>query len=147
MPRLSGLHCRFVARCFGRAFRRAAGYPVDQARDALAVAAASKDIASVGRLLWVRYVNTVSFDEKELSESLVPHPLGCSLLEVEVGSGSVEMTKSSSSSTVRDRRVRQCETLKQSISTGNLELITLMRRRLPEAELRERVDLLEVAAE
>jgi hypothetical protein len=39
------------------------------------------------------------------------------------------------------------ETLKQSISTGNLELIKLMRERLPEAELRDRVDLLEVTAE
>jgi hypothetical protein len=39
------------------------------------------------------------------------------------------------------------ETLKQSISSGNLELFKLVRERLPEAELRDRVDLLEVAAE
>jgi hypothetical protein len=37
--------------------------------------------------------------------------------------------------------------LKQSISTGNLELIKLVRERLPEGELGVRVDLLEVAAE
>jgi hypothetical protein len=39
------------------------------------------------------------------------------------------------------------ETLTMAISTGSLELIKLMRERLPEAELRDRVDLLEVAAE
>jgi hypothetical protein len=37
--------------------------------------------------------------------------------------------------------------LKQSISTGNLELIKLMRERLPDGELRDRVELREVAAE
>jgi hypothetical protein len=37
--------------------------------------------------------------------------------------------------------------LKQSISTGNLELIKLMRERLPKGELRGRVELMEVAAE
>jgi hypothetical protein len=39
------------------------------------------------------------------------------------------------------------DTLKQSISIGNLELFKLMRERLPEAEFRLRDDLMEVAAE
>jgi hypothetical protein len=39
------------------------------------------------------------------------------------------------------------ETLKQSISTGNLELFKLVRERLPEAVLRIRLDLMEVAAQ
>jgi hypothetical protein len=39
------------------------------------------------------------------------------------------------------------ETLKQAISTGNAELIKMMRERLPDAELHERRDLRAVAAE
>jgi hypothetical protein len=39
------------------------------------------------------------------------------------------------------------ETLKQSISTGNLGMFRMVRERLPEGELRDRVDLMEVAAE
>jgi hypothetical protein len=124
--------------------RMASGHPVDEALDDLAVAAASNDIALVGRLLGPRDVNTVFFSEKELLESLVRHRLECSLLDVAVGSGSVEMTKYllefHGATPAR-------ETLKQSISTGNLELIKLMRERLPEAERRGRLDLLEVATE
>jgi hypothetical protein len=132
------------SRCFERALRRAAGYPVDEALDDLAVAAASNDIAAVGRLLGPREANAVSFSEKELPESLVRHPLECSLLDVAVGSGSVEVTKCLLEfHSARPTR----ETLKQSISTGNLELIKLMRERLMEGELGDRVDLLEVAAE
>jgi hypothetical protein len=132
------------SRSFGRVLRRAVGYPVVEALDDLAVAAASNDIAAVGRLLGPRDVTTVWFTEKELPESLVRHPLECSLLDVAVGSGSVELTKC----LLEFHRVRLTrETLKQSISTGNLELIKLMRERLPEGELRDRVDLLEVAAE
>jgi hypothetical protein len=101
------------SRCFGRVLRRAAGNPVDEALDDLAVAAASNG-------------------------------LECSLLEVAVGSGSVEMTKCLLE--FRSARATR-ETLKQSISSGNPELIKLMRERLPEAELRDRVDLQEVAAE
>jgi hypothetical protein len=37
--------------------------------------------------------------------------------------------------------------LKQSISTGNLEMFRMVRERLPEGKLGERVDLMEVAAE
>jgi hypothetical protein len=37
--------------------------------------------------------------------------------------------------------------LEQSISTGNLELIKLMRERLPKAELRDRLDLIEIASD
>jgi hypothetical protein len=39
------------------------------------------------------------------------------------------------------------ETLKQSISTGKLELFKMMRERLPEAGLRDRLELMKVAAE
>jgi hypothetical protein len=39
------------------------------------------------------------------------------------------------------------ETLKMAIATGIFELIKMMRERLPEAELRDRLGLLEVAAE
>jgi hypothetical protein len=86
----------------------------------------------------------VCFNEKKLPDSLVRRPFECSLLDVAVGSGSVEMTKYLLEfHSARPTR----ETLKQSISTGNLGLIKLMRERLPEGELRDRVDLMEVAAE
>jgi hypothetical protein len=66
------------------------------------------------------------------------------MLDAAVGSGSVEMTKY----LLEFHHARPTrETLKQSISTGSLELIKLMRERLPEGELRDRVELLEVAAE
>jgi hypothetical protein len=38
------------------------------------------------------------------------------------------------------------ETLKQSISTGNLELFKMMRERLSKRDLRERLDLMEISA-
>jgi hypothetical protein len=98
----------------------------------LAAAAASSDLATVGRLLGPRNVNTVCFNEKELPASLVRRPLECSLLDVAVGSGSVEMTKY----LLEFHRARPTrETLKQSVSTGNVELIRLMRERLPEGEV------------
>jgi hypothetical protein len=107
------------------------------------MAAASSDLAFLGRLLGPRDVNTVHFSEKELPESLVRRPLECSLLDVAVGSGSVEMTKY----LLEFHRARPTrETLKQSISTGSLELFKLMRERLPERELRHRADLMDVAA-
>jgi hypothetical protein len=110
----------------------------------LAAAAASSDLAAVGRLLGPQDVSTVCFNEGELPASLVRRPLKCSLLDVAVGSGSVEMTKylfefHGAKAT--------WETLKQSISTGDLELIKLMRERLPKGEVRDRVELMEVAVE
>jgi hypothetical protein len=123
---------------------KARGLPADEAPDDLAVAAAWNDIASVGLRLGPRDVNTICFNERELPESLVRRPLDCSLLDVAVGAGSVEMTKYLLEfHTTRPTR----ETLKQAISTGNLELIKLMRERLPEGELRDRIDLLEVTVE
>jgi hypothetical protein len=109
-----------------------------------AAAAASSDLATVGRLLGPRDVNTVCFSEEELPESLVRRPLECSLLDVAVGSGSVEMTKYLFE--FHGARATR-ETLKQSISTGNLGMFRMVRERLPEGELRDRVDLMEVAAE
>jgi hypothetical protein len=117
---------------------------VDEAPDDLAGAAGSNDIAIVGRRLGPRDVNAVSFSKKELPGLLLRRPFECSLLDVAVGSGSVEMTKY----LLEFRRARPGrETLRQSISTGNLELNKLLRERLPERELRDRVDLMEVAAE
>jgi hypothetical protein len=131
-------------RGFRVAWRNARGFQVEAKRDELAVAAASNDIETVGRLLGPRGVNAICFSEEELPESLVRRPFGCSLLDVAVGSGSVEMTKY----LLEFHRARPTrETLKQSISIGSLELIKLMRERMPEGGLRDRVDLREAAAE
>jgi hypothetical protein len=46
--------------------RKACALPVDEAPEELATAAASNDIATVGRLLGPRDVNTVYFNEREL---------------------------------------------------------------------------------
>jgi hypothetical protein len=110
----------------------------------LAVAAASNDLATVGRLLGSRDVNTVYFDGRELPGSLVRRPLECSLLDVAVGAGSVETTKYLFE--FHGAKATR-ETLKQPISTGNLELFRMVRERLPEGELGDRVELMEVAAE
>jgi hypothetical protein len=110
------------------------GLPVRYGLDDLAAATASGDLATVGRLLGPRDVNTVCFNEKELPKSLVRRPLKCSLLDVAVGSGSMEMTKC----LLEFHRARPTrETLKQSISTGSPELVKLMRERLPEGEFRD----------
>jgi hypothetical protein len=91
-----------------------------------------------------RDVNAISFQVGQLPESLARRPSESSLVDVAVGTGSVEMTKYLLEfHSARPTR----ETLKQSISTGNLELIKLVRERLPEGVLRDRVDLLEGAAE
>jgi hypothetical protein len=114
--------------------------------DELAIATASNDIAMVGRLLGPRDIHAIQFGDRELAESPVRRPLFCSVLDVAVGSGSVEMTKCLlefySAKATR-------ETLKMAISTGSHELIRVTRERLPgaEAELGESIDLVEVAAE
>jgi hypothetical protein len=94
-----------------------------------AAAAASSDLATVGRLLGPRDVNTVIFNGRELPESLVRRPLECSLVDVAVGSGSVEMTKYLFE--FHGAKATR-ETLKQSISIRNLELFRMVRERLPE---------------
>jgi hypothetical protein len=126
------------------AVRTASSVPATETPDELAVAAASNDLATVGRLLGPRDVNAISFRGKDLPESVVCRPRECSLLDAAVGSGSVEMTKY----LLEFHRARPTrETLRQSISNGNLELFKMMRERLPEEELRDRLDLMEVAAE
>jgi hypothetical protein len=50
----------------------------------LALAAASRDLAKVGRLFEPRDLNTISFNERELPASLVRRPLECSLSDCSV---------------------------------------------------------------
>jgi hypothetical protein len=129
---------------FRGAVRRACYFFVYGIPDRLAVAVGSNEIATVGRLLGPRRVSKFSFEEKKLPESLIRRPLKCSLLGVAVGSEAVEMTKY----LLEFHNARPTrDTLKQAISTGNLELIKLVRERLPEEERRVRMDLMEVAAE
>jgi hypothetical protein len=129
---------------FGSVLRKARGLPFMGRPDDLVVAAATDDFAAVGRLLGPRDVNMIWFNETDLPESLVRRPVECVRLEVAVGSGSLELTKC----LLEFHRARPTrETMKMAMSTGNLELIKLMRERLPETEFQYRVDLLEVAAE
>jgi hypothetical protein len=129
---------------FGVAWQKLRGLLVDEGPDELGVAVASNDIAAVGRLLGPRDVNEVLLSVKEQPESLVRRPWECSLLEVSVGSGSLEMTKYLLEfHSARPTR----EALKMAISTGSAELIKMMHERLPESGCQGRVDLLEVAAE
>jgi hypothetical protein len=104
---------------FQIAMRKVCGLPVSEG-DGLAVAAASNDVAAVGRLLGPRDVNTVCFGGETLPLSLVRRPSECWLVDVAVGSGSVEMTKY----LLEFHRAKPTrETLKQSISIGSFELI------------------------
>jgi hypothetical protein len=126
------------------ALQRTRVLPVDETPDGLAAAAASNDIAAVGRLLGPRDVDAVWFEGRNLPESLVRRPLKCSLLDVAIGSGSVEMTKY----LLEFHRAKPTQdTLKQALSAGSFESIKLIRERLPEAEGRDRQELLAVAAE
>jgi hypothetical protein len=112
--------------------------------DDLGVAAASNDLAAVGHLLGARDVNAIHFSDGELPTALFRRPVECSLLDIAVGSSSMETTKC----LLEFHGARPTrETLKQSLSTGNLELIRLMRERLPETEFPERTDQLQVAAQ
>jgi hypothetical protein len=115
-----------------------------QAPDDFAVAAALNYIGAVGRQLGSRGVNTICFKGCDVPESLLRRPLQCSLLDIAVGSGSAEMTKCLLE--FHGAKATR-ETLKQSISTGNLELFKMVRERLPEAELRDRLELLELAGD
>jgi hypothetical protein len=129
---------------FTAALRSAGGFLVEETVREMAAVVASNDIGTVGRLLGVQDVNAIIFGENELPGSVVRRPLKCSLLDVAVGSVSVEMTKY----LLEFHGARPTrETLKQSISNGNLELFKMMRERLPEAEFRLKDDLMEVAAE
>jgi hypothetical protein len=129
---------------FRDSLRKARGIPVDGTQNDLAATAAVNDLAAFGRLLGPRDVNRISFNEQELPESLLRRPLACSPLDVAVGSGSVEMTKY----LLEFHHAKPTrETLEQSLSAGNLELIKLMRERLPGAELEVRVNLMEIATE
>jgi hypothetical protein len=130
---------------FRAAWQRTGGLPANDADpDVLAVAAAWNDVATVGRLLGARDVNAVVFEREDVPGSLLRRPLKHSLLDVAVGSASVDLTKCLLEfHAAKPTR----ETLKMALAAGNLELIRLVRRQLREAELEHRVDLLEVAAE
>jgi hypothetical protein len=78
---------------FVAALRRASGLSVEDSVDEMAASVASNDIGTVGRLLGPRDVNAIKFGENEFPRSVVRRLLKCSLLDVAVGSGSVEMTK------------------------------------------------------
>jgi hypothetical protein len=129
---------------FTSALRSAGGLPVEETVNEMAAGASLSDIGTVGRLLGMRDVNAIYFSGNELPGSVFRRPLRCSLLDVAVGSASVEMTKY----LLEFHEARPTrETLKQSISRGNLEMFKMTRERLPEAEFRLRDDLMEVAAE
>jgi hypothetical protein len=111
----------------------------------LASAAARNDVAGVGlQLLGTGEVKGVKFGPEELPESVVRRPPRCSLLDVSVGAGSLEVSKYLLEF---HEAPPTRETLKQALSFGNLELIRLIEKRLPEAELERRADLLEVAGD
>jgi hypothetical protein len=121
--------------------------PDDDRPDVIAVAAASNDVAAIGRLLGALDVNTACFYGKNVPDSVIRRPFECSLLDVAVGSGSVEVTKYLFE--FHSAKPTQ-ETLKQALSTGRFELIKLVRDRLPESDRRvlgDRVELMGVAAE
>jgi hypothetical protein len=104
----------------------------------------SNDIFALGRLLGGEVAKTVRIRVEDIPESVIRRPFRCSLLDVSVGAGAVEMTKYLLEfHDVKPTR----ETLKQAISTGNAELIRLMWQRVPEGDRLHRADLLQVAAD
>jgi hypothetical protein len=109
----------------------------------VADAAASNDVAAVGRLLMKEDVNQKRFNLRKQPKSLLRRPESCTLLDIAVGSASVEVTKC----LLEFHGAKPTrETLKMAVSGGNLELIRLMWQRLP-YERYHRFDLMEVAAD
>jgi hypothetical protein len=110
---------------------------------AVAEAAASNDVAAVGRLLIKHDVNKMRFSPEKQPKSLPRHPESCTLLDVGVGAGSVEVAKF----LLEFHGAKPArETLKMALSSGNLELIQVMWQRLP-GQHENRFGLMEVAAD
>jgi hypothetical protein len=128
---------------FGEVWLKARGLKANASRrDELAEACASNDVAAVGRLVGARDVNAIEVEFESLPSAVIRRPFECALLDVAVGWGAVEVTKCLLEF---HRATPTRETLKMAISSGNLELIRIVVARVP--QLRERVDLLEVAAD
>jgi hypothetical protein len=112
-------------------------------RVGVAEAAASNDVAAVGRLLMKDDTKKMRFNLRKQPKSLLRHPESGTLLDIAVGSGSVEVTKC----LLEFHGAKPTrETLKMALSSGDLELIRLMWQRLP-GEHENRFDLMEVAAD
>jgi hypothetical protein len=128
-------------RCFWKRWRK--GGRSKAKRVAVGEAAASNDVSAVGRLLMKEDVSKMRFNLRRQPKSLLRHPESCTLLDIAVDSGSIEVTKCllefHGAEPAR-------EALKMALSSGNLESIRLMWQRLPD-EHENRFDLMEVAAD
>jgi hypothetical protein len=136
---------------FGVAWRSATQARHDQSRPAdvfetvLSGAIASNDVAETGRLLLSKDVNKTRIKSRNLPSKLLRQPaFGCPVLDVAVGPGAVEVVKS----LLEFHEAKPTrETLKMALSSGNFELTRICWERLPDEQEKERLDLLEVAAD
>jgi hypothetical protein len=112
---------------------------------ALSGAIASNDEAEAGRLLMSKDVNETRTRTRNLPSKLLRKPeFGCSVLDVAVGSGAVDVAKYLLEF-LQGKPTR--ETLKMALSSGDFELVRICWGRLTEERQRRRLDLLEVAAD
>jgi hypothetical protein len=111
----------------------------------LSAALASNDVAETGRLLMSKDVNKTCLKARNLPAKLLRQPaFGCPVLDVAIGSGAVEVAKC----LLEFHEAKPTrETLKMAPSSGNFELTRICWERLPDEQERERLDLLEVAAD
>jgi hypothetical protein len=140
---------------FGRFWRKARGIAeptlvgdvgtISPARQAeLASTTASGDVFALGRLLGGDVAKDIVIGLDNLPDSLLRRPELCTLLDIAVGAGKVEMSKY----LLEFHELKPSrETLKQSLSTGVPELIRLIWQRVDECDREGRVDLLQVSAD
>jgi hypothetical protein len=112
---------------------------------ALSGAIASNDVAETGRLLMTKDVNKTRIKARNLPARILRQPaLGCPVLDVAVGSGAVDVAKS----LLEFHEAKPTrETLKMAVSSGSFELVRICWERLPDEREKDRLDLLEVAAD
>jgi hypothetical protein len=108
--------------------------------DILAGAVASANVSEVGRLLLVLAADTV--EVSVVPASVVRKVPKCSLLDVAVGAGAEDVTRCLLE--FHGMKPSQ-QALKMAISTGRVDLIWMVRERLP--EIKHELELLEVAAD
>ena len=122
-----------------RAWRAARGLVLEQPhRNLLAEASVRDGISELGRLVGPRDVNQIVVQNPP--EVVLRRTKECLLLDAAVGAGALQVTKC----LLEFHNAKPTrETLKMAISSGSLELIRLMRERLP-IKPESRLDLLEV---
>jgi hypothetical protein len=104
----------------------ARGFAIDEPEpDALANAAVGDDVATVTLLLAGRDANLIVINSASIPDRVIRRPASCTILDVAVGGNAVGVARMLIEGGARS----SCETVKMAISTGNPELIGMVKER------------------